>query len=377
MADATLTGLELRSTVTEGGELRLGVVEVAPPEPGPDDVTVRVEASPINPSDLGLLIGPADLSTMKAHGTEDRPILSFAIPGPKMPAMAPRLGQSMPVGNEGAGTVVRAGANTQAMLGKMVGMLGGAMYTQFRTLPAASCIVLPDGAKAIDGASMFVNPLTALAMVETMRREGHHALVHTAAASNLGQMLNKICLADGVPLVNIVRSADQAAILRGIGAKHIIDSTAPDFDAALTDAVAETGATIAFDAVAAGKLPNTILHAMETAANRTATEYSRYGSPTFKQIYIYGWLGGDEPTIIDRNYGFAWAVSGFLLTPFLAKIGREAVQRLRNRVRDELLTTFASHYTRTLSLREALLPENLAAYAKKATGEKYLIDPSL
>ncbi len=377
MADAALAGLELRSTVTGDGVLRLDLEQVTAPEPGPDEVIVRVEASPINPSDLGLLIGPADLSTMRATGTPDRPGLAFTVPQASMPAMSARLGQSMPVGNEGAGTVVRAGANMQPMLGKRVGMLGGAMYTQFRTLPAHGCIALPDGASAADGASMFVNPLTALAMVETMRREGHRALVHTAAASNLGQMLNRICLADGIGLVNVVRSQQQAGILRGIGAAHVIDSSAPDFAARLTDAVAETGATIAFDAVGAGQLPNTILHAMEAAANRQATEYSRYGSSTFKQVYIYGWLGGNEPTVIDRNYGFAWAVSGFLLTPFLARIGREAVQALRNRVRDELTTTFASHYTRTISLRDALQPDVVAAYVRKATGEKYLIDPSL
>ena len=377
MADAALAGLELRSTVTGDGVLRLDLEQVTAPEPGPDEVTVRVEASPINPSDLGLLIGPADLSTMRVTGTPDRPGLAFTVPQASMPAMSARLGQSMPVGNEGAGTVVRAGANMQSMLGKRVGMLGGAMYTQFRTLPAHGCIVLPDGASAADGASMFVNPLTALAMVETMRREGHRALVHTAAASNLGQMLNRICLADGIGLVNVVRSQQQADILRGLGAAHVIDSNAPDFAARLTDAVAETEATIAFDAVGAGQLPNTILHAMEAAANRQATEYSRYGSSTFKQVYIYGWLGGNEPTVIDRSYGFAWAVSGFLLTPFLARIGREAVQALRNRVRDELTTTFASHYTRTISLRDALQPDVVDAYVRKATGEKYLIDPSL
>ena len=363
--------------MTDGGELRLGLEEGTAQEPGPDEVTVRVEASPINPSDLGLLIGPADLSTMTACGTADRPGLTVTIPQAAMRSMSARLNQSMPVGNEGAGTVVRAGANTQALLGRKVGMLGGAMYTQFRTLPAASCIVLPDDASAADGASMFVNPLTALAMVETMRREGHSALVHTAAASNLGQMLNRLCLADGIELVNIVRSAEQAAILHGIGAKHVVDSTAADFAAMLTEAVVETNATLAFDAIGAGALPNTILHAMEDAANRRATAYSRYGSSVLKQVYIYGWLGGNEPTVIDRSYGFAWAVGGFLLTPFLAKIGREAVSRLHARVKDELKTTFASRYTQTVSLRDALRSEVVAAYVKKATGEKYLIDPSL
>ena len=376
MGETTLTGLELRSTLSDAGDLTLSLEEVAAPEPGPDDVVVRVQASPINPSDLGLLLGPADLATMQARGTARRPVLAMAVPPARIAALTARLNQSLPVGNEGAGTVVKAGARAQALLGRIVGMAGGAMYTQYRTLPASACMVLPEGAAPADGASMFVNPLTALAMVETMRTEGHSALVHSAAASNLGQMLNRICLADGIALVNIVRSGEQAAILHGIGAKHVIDSTASDFHAKLVDAVAATGATIAFDAIGGGTLANTILHAMEDAANRTATAYSRYGSSTFKQVYIYGMLD-IGPTTIDRGFGFSWAVSGFLLTPFLAKLAREDMARLRDRVSRELKTTFASHYTRTLSLTDALKPELVAAYAKKATGEKYLIDPSL
>jgi NADPH:quinone reductase-like Zn-dependent oxidoreductase len=372
----SLISLELRSTVSASCELTLELAEVPVTDPGPDDVVVEVQATPINPSDLGLLLGPADLSTMAAGGSEARPVLTMRIPEGAMPGLAARIGESMPVGNEGAGTVVRAGANVQGMLGKLVGMAGGAMYTQYRALPARACMELPEGAKAADGASMFVNPLTALAMVETMRREGHHALVHTAAASNLGQMLNRICIADGIALVNIVRSVAQADVLRRIGATCVVDSSAADFPAALTDALAETGATIAFDAIGGGTMANTILHAIESAANRKATTYSRYGSSTFKQVYIYGLLG-EGPTIIERGFGFSWSVGGFLLTPFLAKIGADAVQTLRNRVCDELTTTFASHYTRTISLRDALRPEVLAAYAKKATGEKYLIDPGL
>ncbi len=368
------SGLELRSTVSAAGQLTLSLETVDRDAPGPDEVIVRVEAAPINPSDLGLLLGPADLSTLRP-GTGDHPVLTADIPPARMGAMKPRLDQSLPVGNEGAGTVVAAGANAQALLGKRVGMMGGAMYAQYRKLPARDCIVLPEGASAADGASMFVNPLTALAMVETLRREGHKALVHTAAASNLGQMLNRVCIADGVPLVNIVRSEAQAEILRAIGATHIVDSSAADFREKLTDAIAENGATLAFDAIGGGKLANTILHAMEAAANRTATEYSRYGSSTFKQVYIYGALDLG-PTELDRGYGFAWAVGGFLLTPFLMKLGMEGVMRLRARVAAELTTTFASRYSATISLADVLDPEIVAAYARKATGEKYLIDPS-
>jgi NADPH:quinone reductase-like Zn-dependent oxidoreductase len=375
MSDDTLTGLELRSKVTSSGELQLSLEQVTVPAPGPDEIVVQMQAAPLNPSDLGLLLGPADLTQMRAGGTADRPTLSAPIPQQRMPMMKPRLDESMAVGNEGAGLVVRAGANARHLLGKTVGMVGGAMYTQYRTMTVGGAMPLPAGATAADGASMFVNPLTALAMVETMRNEGHKALVHTAAASNLGQMLNKICLKDGVALVNIVRSPEQAAILRGIGATIIVDSSSETFRAELTDAIAETGATIAFDAIGGGKLANTILHAMEAACNRTATAYSRYGSATWKQVYIYGMLDVG-PTELDRGYGLAWGVSGFLLTPFLMKIGVEGAMKLRQRVADELTTTFASSYTATISLAEALDPEIVAAYAKKATGEKYLIDPS-
>jgi NADPH:quinone reductase-like Zn-dependent oxidoreductase len=370
-----LTGLELRSTVSSDGKLTLNLEPVALDPPDPDEVIVRVEAAPINPSDLGLLLGPADMATLQPGGSADRPTLTAAIPQARMGAMKARLDQSMPVGNEGAGTVVQAGENVAGLLGKKVGMIGGAMYAQYRKIAARDCIPLPEGTSAADGASMFVNPLTALAFVETLRAEGHKALVHTAAASNLGQMLNRICIADGVPLVNIVRSEAQAAILRDIGAKYIVDSSAPDFRDKLTDAIADTGATLAFDAIGGGKLANAILHAMEAAANRTATAYSRYGSSTFKQVYIYGALDLG-PTELDRGYGFAWGVSGFLLTPFLMKLGMEGTMRLRARVAAELTTTFASHYSDTISLADALRPDVAAAYAKKATGEKYLIDPS-
>jgi len=370
------TGRQLRSTVTATSELRLELVDFEPGTPGPDEVVVRVEATPINPSDLGLLTGPADLDTLRSEGTPERPVLVATVPASRLRAMAARLDQSLPVGNEGAGTVIDAGGNVRELMGRRVGMLGGAMYATHRRLAARDCIPLPDGTPTAAGASMFVNPLTSLAMVEVMRDEGHRALIHTAAASNLGQMLNRICQADGVPLVNIVRKPEQAALLRDAGARYVVDQSADDFREQLTDAVAGTGATIAFDAIGGGRLANGILHAMEAAANRNAAAYSRYGSDTFKQVYIYGSLD-TGPTELDRGFGFSWAVGGFLLTPFLQKIGRERAGKLRRRVADELTTTFASSYSDTVSLAQALDPDTLRRYSRRATGEKYLIDPTL
>ena len=374
---STITGLQLRSQISKGGELELSLSEVTTPEPGPDQVVVKVEATPINPSDLGLLIGPADMSTAKAAGSGAGTKVTAKVPGQALPFIAARLDQAMPVGNEGAGTVVKAGSSeaAQALLGKTVSMIGGGMYAQYRLLKATDCQPLPAGTTAAEGASWFVNPLTALGMTETMKREGHKALVHTAAASNLGQMLNKICLEDGIPLVNIVRSAEQAKLLRGIGAKHVVDSTSARFTEELTQALVETGATIAFDAIGGGKLASQILTGMEMALNKTAAQYSRYGSTTHKQVYIYGSLntGAVELT---RNYGMAWGVGGWLLTPFLQKIGRPDQVRLRERVVNSLKTTFASHYTKVVSLPEVLDLKNIAVYGKRATGEKFLINPN-
>jgi NADPH2:quinone reductase len=370
-------GLQLRSQVSGDGELELSLAEVPVPQPGPDEVLIRVEAAPINPSDLGLLFGPADLSTLRATGDAERPAVTAKVPERFLKMLTARIDQSLPTGNEGAGTVVAAGASpeAQALNGKRVAVLGRAMYAQYFVAKARECLILPDDATAAEGASCFVNPLTALGMVETMRMEGHKALVHTAAASNLGQMLNKICQADGVALVNIVRRAEQAELLRGLGARYVCDSSSPAFMEELTDALAETGATIAFDATGGGRLASQILTAMEAAANRTATEYSRYGSTTYKQVYIYGGLD-TGPTELTRNFGFAWGLGGWLLTPFLQKVGPQRFQELRERVARELKTTFASHYAAEISLREALQPDVIQAYVKKATGAKYLINPA-
>lgn len=374
MADG-FSGLQLRSCVTSGGELQLTLAQVDTPPPGPGEVVVRIEAAPINPSDLGLLTGPADLSTLAGGGDADLPTATATIPEKRMPGMKARLDQAMPVGNEGAGIVVAAGDGAEHLLGKTVALIAGAMYAQYRRVRAADAFVLPDDATPAEGASVFVNPLTALGMIETMRLEGHSALIHTAAASNLGQMLNRICIADGIPLVNIVRNEAQATLLRDAGAVHVCDSSTADFADTLTDAVATTGATIAFDAIGGGDLVNRILTAIEAAANRKAGGYSRYGSSVHKQAYIYGSLDV-RPTMIDRNFGLAWGIGGWLLTPFLARVGPARTAELRARVNAELKTTFASHYTRVISLREALDPAVIAAYARRATGEKFLIDPS-
>ena len=372
----TKTGLQLRSTVKEDNTLEITLVDMAVPEPGPDEVLVQVEATPLNPSDLALLFGPADLTTIRVSGTAEQPVVTADIPAALMKMVAGRIGQSMPVGNEAAGTVIGAGASdaAQALVGKRVGIIGGAMYSQYRCVNAFMCLELEAGTTAAEGASCFVNPLTALAMVETMRMENHTALVHTAAASNLGQMLNRICMNEDVALVNIVRKVEQEAMLKAMGAKYIINTTSDSYYDDLTDALAETGATLAFDATGGGKLAGQILSCMEAAALRSMTEYNGYGSDVFKQVYIYGGLDRN-PTTLTRNFGFSWSLSGFLLTPFLQKVGIEKSIQMRAKVAAEIKTTFASHYTKEVSLAEALSLEAMAVYGKQATGEKYLIKP--
>jgi NADPH:quinone reductase len=369
------SGLVLLSCLTSDGKLHLTLEERPVAAAGPREIVVRVEASPINPSDLGLLLGPADPATASVAGTADKPGVSFSVPRERLVHFTKRLDQFMTVGNEGAGVVVAAGEGVKDYVGKTVATSGGAMYAEYRVVRADDAMVLPAGATARDGASSFVNPLTALGMIETMRKEGHKALVHTAAASNLGQMLVKVCIADGVGLVNVVRNQAQADILRDLGAKHVVDSSGSNFIDELTEVVAETEATIAFDAIGGGKLASQILVSMERALGRKTNTYNRYGSAVHKQVYIYGGLDM-SPTSIDRSIGMAWSVGGWLVTPFLQKAGAETVARLRSRVVSELKTTFASQYIAELSLRETLKPEIIAAYARRATGGKYLINPS-
>jgi NADPH:quinone reductase-like Zn-dependent oxidoreductase len=369
--------LQLQSTINADETLTLSLGELPIPEPKSDEVLVRVEASPINPSDLGLLFGAADMTTAKSSGTTENPVVTATVPTHVMAAMGGRLNEAMPVGNEGAGTVIAAGADeaAQSLMGETVALLGGSMYSQMRCIKANQCLPLPQGTTAEQGASCFVNPLTALGMVETMRLENHTALVHTAAASNLGQMLNKICLKDGIDLVNVVRKPEQVEILKEIGAKYIVNSSDDSFKEDLVAALTATKATIAFDATGGGKLAGHILAAMEVAANSNAETYSRYGSTVHKQVYIYGGLDRN-PTTLNRNFGMAWGIGGWLLPPFLAKIGLEAAGKLRARVAAEITTTFASHYTKTISLQEALRLEEIAVYGKQATGQKYLINPN-
>jgi NADPH:quinone reductase-like Zn-dependent oxidoreductase len=367
---------QLRSLVTPDAELRLSVDTVDTPRPGDRDVLVRVEAAPVNPSDLGLLLARADVTQAVTEGSGDEQVLTAPIAEPVMRSLVSRVGAAMAVGNEGAGVVVAAGDSpeAQALVGRTVGFLGGATYAEYCLASPRMCLPLPEGADPVDAASSFVNPLTALGMVETMRREGHTGLVHTAAASNLGQMLNRVCLADDVPLVNIVRRPEQATLLRGLGATHVCDSSAPSFQADLVAALQDTGATLAFDAVGGGRLAGDVLNAMEAALVPSDAPYNRYGSDVHKQVYVYGALD-PRPIELHRRFGFAWGVGGWLLTPFLARTSREDLTRLRQRVADELTTTFASHYTDQISMRDVLDPETLQRCARQATGEKFLLRP--
>jgi NADPH2:quinone reductase len=372
----SVSSLELRSKITSDARLELWLEQVTVPTPAADEVVVRIEAAPLNPSDIILLLGPVDPATIQAGGTRTRPTASSSIPAERMSGLEARLDKALSVGNEGAGIVIDAGSDAQRYVGRTVAArspLG--MYAQYRIVRASDCLVLPNGISTRQGASAIINPLTVLGMVETMRREGHCALVHTAAASNVGQMLNRVCLMDGIPLVNIVRSPTQAEDLRLLGAKHVLDSSSATFRRSLVAALEETGATLAFDAIGGGTMAGTIVAAMEEALGAKAASFSRYGSPIHKQVYIYGMLN-PGPRILEGNLGMAWAVSGWLMTWFYGKIDSSTAQRLRDRVTNELTTTFASHYTSEISLQEALSPETIVAYSRRATGAKFLMRPN-
>jgi len=368
--------IQLTSTVSDDNKLTLALQDIEMPTPGADEVVVRIEAAPLNPSDFGVMFSAADMSTAVQSGTEQSPVITADIPAKFMPSLKTRVNEDTPVGNEGAGTVVAAGSSesAQALMGKMVAVIGGGTYRQYHCVNVKSCLELKEGTTAKEGASSFVNPLTALAMVETMRAEGHKAIIHAAAASSLGQMLNRICMADGIDLINIVRKEEQEKLLRDMGAKYVVNSSNDTFLKDLTAAIVETGATISFDPVGGGQLTSDILNCMEAAITRDVEEYSVYGSNTFKQAYIYGALNRG-PITLNRNFGFAWGVNGFLLFNALGKLGTKTVMSMRQRVAEEITTTFASSYTHEVTLEEALQLKSIATYGKQATGEKYLITP--
>ena len=369
---------EIRSKATSDGNIELSIAKVEKPVPGDDEVLIEVQASPINPSDLGLLLSfAADVQNINLTGSGDDTVATMPVHPALMGSLKPRLDESMPVGNEGAGVIIDAGINAKDLIGKTVGLAGGAMYSQYRCVPAASCLVMDEGTTPKQAASSFVNPLTALAFVETMKMENHTALVHTAAASNLGQMLVKICKDDGIQLVNIVRKQEQVDLLKSIGAEYVCNTSDESFMDDLVTALVETGATLGFDATGGGnngELPGQILAAMEIAANKNATEYSRYGSDTYKQVYIYGGLD-QSPTVLKRAFGLSWGLGGWLLTPMIGKIGMERFQEMRMRVAREINSTFTSSYAKEISFEEMLQPETIREYAKQATGKKYLVNP--
>ena len=363
---------QIKSNISKDGLLTISIDEVDIPEPADGEVLIKVQATPINPSDLGLLVGPADISSLNV--IEEGSKVEMKVPDNLIRSVSARFDQNLPVGNEGAGLVESAGKGAEDLIGKTVGLAGGAMYSEYRCVPASSCLVMNENTSAEQAASCFVNPLTALGMVETMRMENHTGLVHTAAASNLGQMLIKICSSENIPLVNIVRKEEHVELLKSLGAENVCNSSLETFMDDLVDCLVKTGATLGFDATGGGKLASQILTAMEIAANKTATEYSRYGSDQYKQVYIYGGLDRN-PTTLTRSFGFSWGLGGWLLTPFIGKIGMERFGELRQKVADEIDTTFLSKYSQIISLEEALFAENIMAYTKQATGEKYLIKP--
>jgi len=369
---------QLFTTVTEDDKLVLSVEPLEVPDPAPDEVVVAVQAAPINPSDLGLLLSPADLSTARAGEVDGHPALIADIRPAIKPLVAERLGKKLNAGNEGAGLVVAAGSSdaAQALLGQTVTMVGGSMYSTHRVVNARMVLPLPEGAKASEGASLFVNPMTVQSFLTTMRDEGHTAIIHTAAASNLGQMLAKLCKKEDVPLVAIVRRDSQRELLAELGVPYIVDSSKETFFNDLVQAIAAAEATLCFDAIGGGKMADTVLKAMEMALRSRGMEGGVYGTPVHKQVYIYGRLDF-SPTILTSAYGMYWGVGGWLVTPRLQKQGMKRTIEMRQYAIEERNGIFASDYARTISLEEMLDPDTARSIDKKGTGGKVLVDPSI
>ena len=373
-----LTSKEIRSKVNKEGYMEISIIESQIPKPKENEVLVRMEATPINPSDLGRLLShAADLSDIKTFEKNQMSKIKIKLKANLMTPLKPRLNQSLSLGNEGAGIVVDAGSKVKGMVGKTVGLAGGGMYCQYRCMPANNCLVMSEQTTPEEAASSFVNPMTALGFIETMKHEGHQALIHTAASSNLGKMLIKICKNDSIPLINVVRDSKQIESLKDIGANFVCNTSEEHFEDNLMASIKETGATLAFDATGGGnggKLVGQILSSMERAILSSSEEYQIYGSDTHKQVYIYGGLDR-SPTILNRSYGMSWSIGGWLLMPMINKFGMEKFQQMRERVATEIKTTFASNYYKSISFEEALKPDIIRSYATQTTGKKYLITP--
>ena len=372
------TSKEMRSKVTKEGYMEISIIETQIPKPKGNEVLIKIEAAPINPSDLGRLLSyAADLSDINTMEGNHPAQIKIKLKEKLMSPLKPRLDHSLSLGNEGAGVVVDAGSEAKEMIGKTVGLAGGGMYCQYRCMPANNCLLMDDQTSPEEAASSFVNPMTALGFIETMKLEGHEALIHTAASSNLGQMLIKICKTDSVPLINIVRNSSQIELLKNVGANFVCSTSDKSFEEDLFTSIKETGATLAFDATGGGnegKLAGQILSSMERAILSSSKEYKIYGSDTHKQVYIYGGLDR-SPTILNRSYGMSWSIGGWLLMPMINKFGMEKFQKMRERVAREIKTTFASKYHKHISLEQALQPDIIRAYAAQSTGKKYLITP--
>ncbi len=367
----TTTGQQIFTTLAKDGTLTVEVATSEFPDPTGNQVLVRMEAAPINPSDLALLFGAADLENAEYS---DGKIVA-TMPEPFNSGSKGRHGQRLPVGNEGAGTVVAAGDGemAQKLMGQRVACVPGNAFSEYALAEAPMCLPLGD-VSSEDGASAFVNPMTALGFVETAKAEGQSAILHNAAASNLGQMLVKICAEDDIALVNVVRKDAHVDLLKGLGAKHIVNSSDDDFMKQLRGAIDATDAYFGFDPIGGGSSIDHSLKAMEQVAASKMSEFSRYGSNQDKKMYNYGRLDL-SPTILTPSYGLNWTVSGWLLTPFLAKAGMETVVRMRTRVLKGITSTFASSYKEKVTLAGMLKKDAALDYRAMKTGEKYLVTP--
>ena len=368
-----LAARQIVSTLSQDARLTVEIARIDLPDPGPAEVIVAIEAAPVNPSDIGGLLGPADPAN--AEYTSGR--MTADMPAPAMKMLAGRIGQPTPIGIEGAGTVVAAGSDpaAQALMGRKVSCWPGtATFASHVAVPAQACIALPGDADMANASAAFVNPMTALGFIGTMKRQGHSAIVHTASASNLGQMLNRVCQEDGIPIVNIVRKPEQVDLLKAMGAEIVLDSNDGDFLPQLIDAIADADAFCGFDAIGGGEMAGTILMAMEQAANRKGG-YSRYGSDQRKHVYIYGRLD-TSPVLLPATIGFSWDLSAWLLFPYLQDVGEKSAQAMRERVIAGIDSTFSSKFTDRITLDQLLGRDVLTAINAKATGQKYLITPA-